>query len=330
MIARTVALTLTVKNVERSRQSLEELLRATAATLHKWKSPHPTPEGEACTPPCVSPAASSAPCWRNLKGYGKVANETQTGEEVGQQHADLAARLNTSRESEERLRGILKTRTGDVSEVLQVEREIARVREQIESMEAEQQALEHRIVYATVELQMLEEGQAPSGETVAARLAAGARQGWENATETGLGLTVFLLQYGLATLLLAVVLGIPIWLAWRRWSKPPTPAPNEPAKSGLVSRSAEATECATQTKSEGQRPRHTTAWADAKGAEPAPKLRAVGPAHNTWAEGAGHGAATRQRAEGPAHRCRRAVWSSGAIPQNLFKPPNRLKMRNRQ
>ena len=219
MIARTVALTLTVKDVERSREGLDNLLRAYGGYAAQMEVS--TPEGgtRSLTASLRVPAAQMRGLLAELKGYGKVENETQSGEEVGQQHADLAARLNTSRASEERLRGILKTRTGDVSEVLEVEEQIATVREQIEQMEAEQQGLEHRVSYATIDLTMNEEGQGPAARTIGSRLAAGARAGWNNATEAVVGLMTFLLEYGLAAVLVAALLGLPAWWLWRRWRR---------------------------------------------------------------------------------------------------------------
>ncbi len=224
MIARSVALTLTVKDVERSREGLENLLRAYGGYAAQMEVNTPGMHGSdsgvrSLTASLRVPAGALRGMLAELKGYGKVDLETQSGEEVGQQHADLAARLNTARASEERLRGILKTRTGDVSEVLEVEEQIATVREQIEQMEAEQQGLEHRVSYATVDLTLNEEGQGPAARTVGSRLAAGARAGWNNAVDAVLGLVTFLLEYGLATVLVVVMLGLPAWWLWRRWRR---------------------------------------------------------------------------------------------------------------
>ena len=98
-----------------------------------------------------------------LKSLGHVENETQAGEEVTQQHADLVARLKNSRETEQRLQAILLQRTGKISDVLAVEQEIARVRGEIEQMEAEQKTLEHRVDFASIELSLAEEYKAQIG-----------------------------------------------------------------------------------------------------------------------------------------------------------------------
>jgi hypothetical protein len=92
-----------------------------------------------------------------IKGLGRLENESQSGEDVTRQHTDLAARLKTARETEERFRAILQQRTGKVADILEVERSIARVRGEIESMEAEQKALEHRVDFGSVEIPLSEE-----------------------------------------------------------------------------------------------------------------------------------------------------------------------------
>ena len=91
------------------------------------------------------PAPQTVAAVAELKALGRVENENQGGEEVTQKHADLVARLKNSRETEQRLQDVLRTRTGKVKDVLEVEEEIARVRGEIEQMEAKQQTLEHRV-----------------------------------------------------------------------------------------------------------------------------------------------------------------------------------------
>src|SRR5260370_17011877 len=96
-------------------------------------------------------------CLVELKRLGRVNQESQAGEEVTQQHLDLVARLKNSRNTEQRLNGVLQQRTGPVKEILEVEKESARVRGEIEQMEAEQQTMEHRVNFATIDLNLAEE-----------------------------------------------------------------------------------------------------------------------------------------------------------------------------
>jgi chromosome segregation ATPase len=151
-----------------------------------------------------------------------VENESQSGEEVTQQHADLVARLRNSRDTEERLRAILEQRTGKIGDVLQVEREIARVRGDIERMEAEQQALEHRVDFATVELQLTEEYKAelnPPAPSVSTRIHNALVAGYQNASETALGVVLFFAEEGPVLLIWLAILALPVALLWRRYRR---------------------------------------------------------------------------------------------------------------
>ena len=57
---------------------------------------------------------------------------------------------------EERLLEMLKTKTGKVSDLLQVEKELARVREQIEQMQGELKYYDALVQYATVTISLAE------------------------------------------------------------------------------------------------------------------------------------------------------------------------------
>jgi chromosome segregation ATPase len=157
-----------------------------------------------------------------LKSLGHVQNETQGGEEVTQQHADLVARLENSRETERRLQAILEQRTGKISDVLTVEQEIARVRGEIEQMEAEQKSLNHRVDFASIELTLVEEYKAqitPTSPATSTRIHNSVVRGYRDALESLVGVVLFCAENG-PTLLFWLVLVAPIvWLARRRWQR---------------------------------------------------------------------------------------------------------------
>ena len=68
----------------------------------------------------------------SLKAIGFVLEESQGGDDVTEQVVDVEARLSNARNTEKRLVDLLQKRTGDLADVLAAEREIARVREEIE------------------------------------------------------------------------------------------------------------------------------------------------------------------------------------------------------
>jgi hypothetical protein len=222
MIARTVSLSIVVKDFAAARSSLENILarhHGYSAQLNV-NTPENAPRGLQASLRIPAPELSSAV--RDIKTLGRVETESQSGEEVTQQHADLAARLKTSRDTEQRFRTILQQRAGNVAEVLQVEEGIARVRGDIERMEAEQKALEHRVDFSTVELQLTEEYKAqlnPPAASVSTRIHNALVEGYRNASETVLGIVLSFAEYGPALLIWLVLLGLPVIFVWRRYCR---------------------------------------------------------------------------------------------------------------
>jgi anti-sigma factor RsiW len=222
MIARTVALSIMVKDFDAGRASLDSILarhNGYAASLNVA-----TPPGGALMLQASLriPAAQLVAAVAELKALGRVENETQGGEEVTRQHADIAARLKNSRETEQRLQDVLRTRTGKVKDVLEVEEEIARVRGEIEEMEAEQQTLEHRVSFATIDLKLAEEYQAQlttPAPSVAMQLRNATVNGFRSALESLLALVLFLAESVPTLLLWLMILAFPAWLLWRRYRR---------------------------------------------------------------------------------------------------------------
>lgn len=91
-----------------------------------------------------------------LKTLGRVKSEGVQTQDVTRAWADLETRLAVKREAAARLREILRRQTGKVSEVLEVEREIARVVEDIEQAEGERRYLEHQVSLSTITLSLHE------------------------------------------------------------------------------------------------------------------------------------------------------------------------------
>ena len=81
------------------------------------------------------PAARFDDAMGGLTPIGKVEQSNVTAEDVGEEYVDVRARVTNARRLEMRLIDILATRTGKLVDVLAVERELARVREEIERHE---------------------------------------------------------------------------------------------------------------------------------------------------------------------------------------------------
>jgi hypothetical protein len=81
------------------------------------------------------PSASFDRAVTGLSPIGKVESVNVTAEDVGEEYTDVSARVANSRRLEARLLDLLDTRSGRLEEVLNLEREVARVREEIERYE---------------------------------------------------------------------------------------------------------------------------------------------------------------------------------------------------
>ena len=220
MIARTVSLAIITKDFESSRGSLDSILVRRNGYAASLSVATPQDAARSLQASLRIPASQLATAILELRALGRVENESQNGDEVTQQHTDLLARLKNSRETEQRLQAILTQRTGKISDVLEVEQEIARVRGEIEQMEAEQKNLEHRVDFATIDLKLSEEYKAKldsPAPAISTLIHNAAVNGYRNIADTLLSIVLFFAEYGPVLCFWLIVFFIPGWLVWRRW-----------------------------------------------------------------------------------------------------------------
>ncbi len=218
MIARTASMNLVITTLDAARASLEKLLARHHAFASDMTLDQSNDASASLNATLQVPSAELDATLSDLRALGRVSTESQGGEDVSDQHVDLAARLHNARESEERLLGILRTRTGKVSDVLAVEEQISQTRGEIEQMEAQLANLDKRVSYASIKLEMAEEYKAPTGanSSVALRLRNAVVSGYRDAVDSLLALAVFLLSTGPMLLLWAGLLFFPARAIWKR------------------------------------------------------------------------------------------------------------------
>ena len=91
-----------------------------------------------------------------LRGIGELKNQALTTEDVTKSYFDTESRLKNARLMEQRLIEILKTKSKDVADLLEVEKELGRVREEIETMQGELKFMDSQVAFATVTITLAE------------------------------------------------------------------------------------------------------------------------------------------------------------------------------
>jgi len=148
-----------------------------------------------------------------LTPLGKVEYVNVSAQDVGEEFTDVTARVANSRRLESRLIELLATRTGKLSDVLEIERELARVREEIERMEGRLRYLRAHVATSSLTVTVHEKaplvGEQGSGGVIGEAF----RQAWRNFVRFVAGL--------IASLGVVVPMGglllVGLWLLRKLW-----------------------------------------------------------------------------------------------------------------
>ena len=219
MIIRSAQLSLITKEFDKTRANLEAILKRHRGYVGELKAGGSTGSGRTLTATLRVPADQLDATLTEVKTLGRVESESQSGQDVTSQYVDLQARLSNARNTEQRLTDLLRNRTGKLSDVLEVEQELDRVRGEIEQMEAERKTMSNQVSYATLTATLAEDYKAqlqvvpPSTST---RLSNAAVEGYRSMADGVVSLALFLLSTGPSLLLWGVVLFLPARLIWKK------------------------------------------------------------------------------------------------------------------
>jgi hypothetical protein len=150
-----------------------------------------------------------------LRPIGKVESVNVTAQDVGEEYVDVQARMANDHRLEARLIELVAQRTGKLSDVLAVEQELARVREEIERYQGRMRYLQTRAAVSTLSLTIhmpipvVDEGSpGVMGEAV--------RDAWRNF----IAVAAFAIQ-SLGVIIPLAVCALAGWLVFRRFRRPP-------------------------------------------------------------------------------------------------------------
>jgi hypothetical protein len=148
---------------------------------------------------------------QQLSGLGKVLDKQVTAEDVTEEFVDTQAKVRNLKRTEIRLLDHLG-RTGKLSDTLLIEKELNRVRQEVEQLEGRVRFLSHRIAFSSISVTLQQKAK------VQALMPAESYSPAKEGSEAVRSLVEF--GRGLLSIVIWVAVWIPVWLpigyvAWR-------------------------------------------------------------------------------------------------------------------
>lgn len=158
------------------------------------------------------PSARFDQTMQSLGTIGEIESRNVSSEDVGEEYVDIEARMKNARRLEERLIELLANRTGKLSDVLSVERELARVREEIERSEGRMRYLRTRAAVSTIHVNMHERRPILGAQPGTNPIVRAFQRAWRNFVDFVANLIAML---GVLVPLALIIAGV--WLVIRRF-----------------------------------------------------------------------------------------------------------------
>jgi hypothetical protein len=221
MIARTARIHLLTNDFDASRLAIDRIVRDHDGIMGQVDVDRGGSESRLLRATVRVPSTRLEDALKALRALGEVIGESQGADDVTEQAIDLEARLTNHRNTEKRLNDLLLKRTGELADVLAAEREVARVREEIERLDAQRKNLDRRVSYAAITLQVNEQRKATLGMgpvTASARFYNAFVDGFRGAVSSLLEASLIVVRVAPVLLLWTLVLYWPARL-FLRWTK---------------------------------------------------------------------------------------------------------------
>ena len=221
MLIRTGNAQIEVDSLEIAMQQVRDLAQRLGGFIANTQLSSGRDQIRSATMELKIPAARWNDAVSGLKPIGKVEAVNEFSEDVGEEYVDVTARVQNAKRLEARLIELLANRTGRLSDVLAVERELARVREEIERYEGRLRYLRTRAAMSSLSVTVHEAFPVVSARGESGVLGDAFKQAWRNFVRFIAGIISFT-----GILIPLAAIGFLAWLAWRRWG------PKWPPKSG--------------------------------------------------------------------------------------------------
>lgn len=166
------------------------------------------------------PAGKFVQFLTQLSTLGDIRSQQSSSQEVTEEFIDLEARIKNLESQEEALRGLLAG-SKNVADALSVEKELARVRSEIDSLNGRLRFLSDQVDLSTIRLTLIEETPleqriSASGLSGIGKRSAQAFARAANAVFDFIGDLVVFVVGAVPVLIFLAIIGVPAWFLWKR------------------------------------------------------------------------------------------------------------------
>lgn len=218
-------------NLEKATKKLEDEIKAAGAYISDANVSGTKGTGRNATYTIRVASSKFDSFLKALSGVGEIQSSTRTAQDVSEEFYDAEARLKNKKLEEARLIELLQKSTGKLAEILQVEKELSRVREEIERIEGRLRFLSNQTDLSTITITITEVKEfvpqgSPTLGTEVNRALDGSLTLMRQVATAGLLMIVALLPW----LLILAIITVPIILVMRKQTKqkPPVIKDDEP------------------------------------------------------------------------------------------------------
>ena len=212
MLVRTGTATIKVDSLEPAVARLRALAISVGGYVGNTSMQTGSDQLRSATVEIKVPAARWGQLVSGLKPIGTLEAQDESAEDVGEEFVDVQARVANAKRLEARLIDLLANRTGKLSDALQVERELARVREEIERYQGRIRYLQTRAAISTMTVTVHEPAPVLGSHPGDNPIAQAFRDAWR--------IFVALIAFLIASLGVLIPLGVIAWVVWAlrgRW-----------------------------------------------------------------------------------------------------------------
>lgn len=209
-------LSLEVESVEEALAKIKALVKAIEGYVSGETVSEDQYSRKSGTISCRIPAEDLDRTMEQIKALGELENVSVHANDITEEYYDLEIRIANQKALETRLLALLQRQTQKLSDLLDIERELARVRTEIESMEGRKRLWDSQVTYSTLVVSVREPLPVVVGEEGGPwrTLTRSFGRAADNFVLTVAGIVAFS-----GAFIPIAGLGLGIWLMWRVWAR---------------------------------------------------------------------------------------------------------------